>query len=349
MQNQTIDDISEEGETASVATETAPEEKNSYGIKKDACYRPVNKRKMRIHDGIYLVLASLIYTVAFHYFVATAKFAPGGIGGIVAMVKHITGIGSSVSTGGIDYSPFLILILNSLLLIPAKKTLSTEFVVKTAITSVLMTAFLFILDNVIDPNYVFSITQSSDDTDVGTRFLSALLAGACYGVSIAFSLKINSSTGGADILGAMLQKKYPHKSFGSMLFMVNCIILAVSIFVYRENLMPVLLSCVYMFVSSEFGDKLLDGSKKTLKFEVISEHSEQIAAEIIETLGHGVTVVPAQGMFEHKKKGLLICIISPRQVSKFQNIINKYPETFAYVGSVNEIYGKFNKGEDIYK
>ena len=53
--------------------------------------------------------------------------------------------------------------------------------------------------------------------------------------------------------------------------------------------------------------------------------------------------------FEHKKKGLLICIISPRQVSKFQNIINKYPETFAYVGSVNEIYGKFNKGEDIYK
>lgn len=338
----------EGGQTASSGAVVGEKKENGYGIAKDSCYRPVNKKKMLVHDGIYVVLAALIYTVAFHYFVATAKFAPGGVGGIVAMVKHVTGIGN-VKTGGVDYSPLLILFLNVLLLIPAKKTLSTEFVVKTFITSVLMTLFLFLLDNVIDPEYRFSITQTPLNNDVGTRFLAALLGGACYGVSIAFSLKINSSTGGADILGAMLQKKYPHKSFGSMLFFVNCIILAVSLFVYRENLMPVLLSCVYLFVSSEFGDKLLDGSKKTLKFEVISEHSEQIAAEIIETLGHGVTVVPAEGMFEHKSKGLLICIISPRQVSRFQRIINKYPETFAYVGSVNEIYGKFNKGEDIYK
>ena len=58
---------------------------------------------------------------------------------------------------------------------------------------------------------------------------------------------------------------------------------------------------------------------------------------------NGVTVTPAEGMFERKEKQLLICIIKPRQVAGFQEILKKYPDTFAYVGQVNEIIGKFNK------
>ena len=74
----------------------------------------------------------------------------------------------------------------------------------------------------------------------------------------------------------------------------------------------------------------------------IFEDIEAKKKEIIEKLGHGVTVTPAEGMFEHKNKVLLICVIKPRQTVKFQEIINRYPETFAYVGTVSEVIGKFN-------
>ena len=84
------------------------------------------------------------------------------------------------------------------------------------------------------------------------------------------------------------------------------------------------------------------GAKSALKFEVITEHAEEISKEIIEKLGHAVTVTPAEGMFEHKNKVLLICVIKPRQTAKFQEIISRYPETFAYVGTVSEVIGKFN-------
>ena len=89
----------------------------------------------------------------------------------------------------------------------------------------------------------------------------------------------------------------------------------------------------------------MQGSKSALKFEVITEHADEISKEIILQLGHGVTITPAEGMFEHRKKQLLICVINPRQTAKFTSIISKYPGTFAYVGSVNEIIGKFNKSE----
>ena len=206
---------------------------------------------------------------------------------------------------------------------------------------------MFLLDNFIDPNYKFSITQkiltkNESEEKIGIRLLSAFVGGAAAGISLAFSLKVNSSTGGADILGAMIQKKYPHKSVASMIFGVNGVIMLSSIPVYKENLIPVFLSLVFICATTVICDRMMISSKSALKFEVVTEYAEEISKEIIEKLGHGVTVTPAVGMFEHHNKQLLICVISPRQVSKFQAIIRNYPDTFAYVGSVSEVIGKFN-------
>ena len=77
---------------------------------------------------------------------------------------------------------------------------------------------------------------------------------------------------------------------------------------------------------------------------LIQEQEGKLLKDIIEEVGHGVTTIPAKGMFEGREKKLLICVIKPRQISKFQAVIEKYPDTFAYVGSVNEIIGKFNRG-----
>jgi len=317
-----------------------------YHVQKDCwMFKKQSKKKKLLRDVFYLLAASVIYSISFHYFVSPSKFAPGGIGGVVAMVKHLIGVNSS--TAGIDYSPLLIVLCNIPLLIPARKILSHEFAYKTFITTLLMTLILFIFDNFIDPSYKFSIMQVPVITEaeggVGTRLISAIIGGALCGVTLAFSLKVNASTGGADIVGAILQKKNPHKSIAVMIFAVNSVILLISIFVYREQLLPVLLSIIYIYTSTKICDAILQGGKSGLKFEVITEHAQEISDEIIEKLGHGVTVCPAEGMFEHKNRSLLICIIKPRQIAKFQNIISKYPDTFAYVGQVNEIYGKFNK------
>ena len=292
-----------------------------------------------------MFLSALFFAVGYHYFVATCKFAPGGLPGIIAMIQYKTGVISSSNTGKIDYSTLLMVIVNVPLLIFASRILGKEFSLKTFFTSFVMAIIMFCFTNFIDPTYEkFTIAKQANVTDVGTRLISAILGGAFCGLSLACALKVNASTGGADVVGAMLQKKHPHMGVGAMIFAVNAVIMIVSIFVYQDDLMPVFLALIFSFATSVVCDAIMQGSKSALKFEVITENAEEISKEIIEEIGHGVTITPAKGMFEHREKNLLICVIKPRQIAKFQSIITKYPGTFAYVGSVNEIIGKFNRG-----
>lgn len=340
------DKVSTKEKKDSASFDAKNSERAKYSVSKDYWVVPVNRRKKTITSAFYIFFAALFYAVGFHYFVSPCGFAPGGIGGVVAIVQHLCGITSSSASTGVDWSAFLFIICNVPLLIPAYKTLNREFVVKTAIACVLLASMMFLLDNFIDKDFTkFSIWGEAKVEDIGKRLLSAIVGGAVCGVSLAFALKTNASTGGADIVGAMLQKKNPHKSVASMVFAVNAVIFAISAFVYQESLTPVYLSLIYTFATTKTCDYIMYGAKSALKYEVITEHAEEISKEIIEQLGHAATVTPAEGMFERKTKSLLICLIKPRQTARFQEIISRYPETFAYVGSVSEVIGKFNSTE----
>ena len=76
---------------------------------------------------------------------------------------------------------------------------------------------------------------------------------------------------------------------------------------------------------------ILNGVKKALKFEVITEQPEALSKELIEKLGHSVTVTPAHGMYKNRDKYLLICVIRSRQIGDFEKILKKYPDSFASI------------------
>ena len=312
-----------------------------YHAIKDSGLRPKSRRAEYAETAVYLILASVLYTVSFHYFVTPCSFAPGGVGGILMLVKYFMRT-TPESSLGIDLSPLVIIGVNLLLVAVTCRRLSREFLVRTLIESVLMTGMMLVLDNWIDPGYRFSIAGTPVVEDLATRLVASLFGGVTCGGALWCALKVNASTGGSDIVAAAIQRRSPHKSIAGMIFLVNSVIVLISAFLYRDNLMPVFLAFIFMFVTTKTCDVMMCGMKSALKFEVVTDHSEEISKEIIETLGHGATVVSAEGMFEHRERALLICVIKPRQVSRFKAIIDRYPGSFAYIGTVNEIIGKFN-------
>ena len=233
-----------------------------YSVSKDDWVVPENKRKKTLSSIFFVFMAAAFYAVGFHYFVDPCNFAPGGIGGVVAMAKYLMYGSTSDGGGGIDYSSLLFVLCNIPLLIPAYKILSKEFVVKTAAVAVIMAFIMFLLDNYIDPNKYFSIKYASElagneKIEMGTRLLAALVGGAVCGLSLACALKTNASTGGADIVGAMIQKKNPHKSVASMIFAVNGVIFIVSFFVYGSDALPVFLSLIYTYTTTKTCDYIM--------------------------------------------------------------------------------------------
>lgn len=87
----------------------------------------------------------------------------------------------------------------------------------------------------------------------------------------------------------------------------------------------------------------MQGFKVAYKFEIVTTNPEGIAAEILEKLKHGVTMMPAVGMYSHENRSLLVCVIRKRQISDLQKIIKKYPDSFAYFSPTAEVIGKFIK------
>ena len=79
------------------------------------------------------------------------------------------------------------------------------------------------------------------------------------------------------------------------------------------------------------------------KFEIITEKPEDLAKELLEKLGHGVTEIQVQGMYSHTEKYMLVCIIRKKQIGQMMKIIKKYKGTFASFSKVNEVFGRFRK------
>ena len=126
-----------------------------------------------------------------------------------------------------------------------------------------------------------------------------------------------------------------------VIFFLNACVAAVSFFVYGWKFEPVIMCLIYCYVSSKISDSMLRGNKKALKFEVVTDRADELAEVLLRQMRHGVTVIPAEGMFSKQEKKLLVCIVNRHQIVQFQNILCRFPGSFAYVSEVTETMGNF--------
>ena len=290
------------------------------------------------------ILATIFYTITSYVFILGNDFAPSGFSGILAIIEKIRNI---------QNASLVLLAMNVPLLIWAYFKLPKRFVVYTSINVLLMCAGFFLLGE-LDPAGKFKFHTMLIDldgnqimqggvaiSDFGKKLFCSIISGVCSGISIAVTFRNMGSLGGVDIIVIIIQKKKPYANVSLLLIGVNTIVIAAGCFVF--NMESICFAVIYILIFSKVSEYILSGTKSALKFEVVTEHPDELSAELIEKLGHSVTVMRATGMFEHKDKYLLICVIRPRQISNFEKILKKYPDSFAFASPVSEVFGVFFK------
>jgi uncharacterized membrane-anchored protein YitT (DUF2179 family) len=183
--------------------------------------------------------------------------------------------------------------------------------------------------------YVYQ-TANGTSTILGP-VAAGVISGAIYGLVI----RQNGSTGGTDIVAAWVRKKHPEASLVWVIFALNASVALLSFFVYGCQFEPVILCLIYCYLSTYISDAILKGGKKALKFEVVTDHGSALGATLLKEIHHGVTVVPATGLYSQQDKDLLICVVNRHQIVHFQEILARFPGTFAYASVVNETMGNF--------
>lgn len=273
----------------------------------------------------YAAVAALacLMGVSYELFVFPNAFAPAGINGLATMLQYLLHINIG----------YLSLLINLPLILLAWKKVDPDFARKT-LTFVLVFSGVTLALGQAD---LSDIAYDSGSSAILGPVAAGVVSGAVYG----WVIRRNGSTGGTDIVAAWVRKKHPEASLVWLIFSLNAAVAVLSFFVYGYQFEPVILCLIYCYLSSSISDTILKGGKAAMKFEVITRQPEALSRELMQQLRHGVTVLHAEGMYSETPRFLLICVVNRHQVVQFQEILSRFPDTFAYVSGVNETLGNF--------
>ncbi len=283
-----------------------------------------SKVNKEIKNIFITIISAVISALVLHMFVAPAEFAPAGVDGLAIMLQYITDISMGWFT----------LLINIPLLIGAWFILNKRYVIYTVLFTILSSVFLVILQKV--EFYQFNFPQE--------KLLIALVSGAILGVRTGLMLKIESSTGGIDVLAGFIQKANKHINVENIITVICCSISVISVFVYKDVL-SILLSLIQMFVFDRFAGIVLTDIRNAVEFKVITQNPDKLIKRIITELKHGATVVESKGAFSDDNSSIILTVVNNRQIPHFLNMVEE-ENAFVYYTEVKGVKGNFRWRRD---
>ncbi len=276
-----------------------------------------NSVKSLIIDVIFYIIGSIIYSIAIPMFIAPAHISPGGFTGIALILNYLL----NVPTG------LTVLILNIPLIIISFRKFGADFILRTAIATVIVSLTLDISEKYIK---AFS----------GDIILCALFGGILVGLGLGIVILRGATTGGVDIIGKFVNFKYPHISIGKVILFGDAVVVAASAICYRD-FSGALYSGVTMFVTSVVLDRVLYGADKGKLVYIITDNAAPICDRILTQISRGVTKINASGAYTGKEKEILMCAVRRQEVSLIHSLVKAADnEAFIIVCEAGEILGR---------
>ena len=219
-------------------------------------------------------------------------------------------------------------VVNVILLIFALKILGVKFCIRTIFGVFFCWLFLHVL-----PLWI------PDGLTKGDTFMASVIGGILCGVGLGVVFTANGSTGGTDIIAAMVNK-YRNVSFGKMLLYIDIIIISSSYLVFHD-VERVIYGYIIMFITTTVCDMIINGIRASSQLLIFSDKWEEIAEQISNELQRGVTVLDGMGWYTKKSKKVLVVVAKRTQISQIQRLIkNIDPNAFISQSSVSAVYGQ---------
>lgn len=284
--------------------------------------KPNVVREMR--DYLMIALGMILYGIGWTVFLLPNDITTGGVPGIASIIYFATGF-------PVQYTYFAI---NFFLLLLALKLLGLKFSIKTIFAVFTLTFFLSVIQK-----------WSADMHLLHDQPFMACVLGASFcgsGIGIAFSA--NGSTGGTDIIAAIINK-YRDITLGRVIMICDMIIITSS-YIVLKDWEKVVYGYVTLYVSSFVLDQIVNSARQSVQFFIISKKYEEIAREINQ-MHRGVTVIDAKGFFTGQEQKIMFVLAKKRQSTTIFRIINDIDPT-AFV-SQSAVIGVYGEGFDHFK
>ena len=273
----------------------------------------MNRIKEISRSIVLILLGTSLSALAYTQLIIPNRMLSGGVTGLSLLINRLTGWPTGT----------LVLLINIPILILGYRKIGGKFITLT-IFSVL--SFSLLLNS-------FPTMLTIDDL-----LLASVFGGALNGLGLGLVLKAGGSTGGTDIIGVILNRRYS-LSMGEVMLAFNGLIVLASALLF--DLMGALYTLITIFVTSRAVDAL-QNTKERKTALIITGMPDEIAAQIHGQLHRGVTFLQGEGSYQHGHRKVVMCVLTRFEIAQLKEIVvQEDPSAFMTISDTNEVVGHF--------
>lgn len=263
-----------------------------------------------------LAVGTFLMACSTAFFLLPNKLSTGGFSGLSTIAYYLLHV--PVGTA--------MIILNVPLFILAFFRVGKKFIIKSILGTILLSTFIDILER------FPAITQD--------RFLACIYGGILMGIGTSIVLKMNSSTGGSDLLSYIVRSFNDKFRSGDLIIGIDTVIIILNILVFKEIEIG-LYSAIAIYLMGKMIDIVFEGVNFTKVLFIISNKYEEIANAVGNDVQRGSTAIYAKGMHSNENKMMLFCVGSRNEVIKIKKIANNIDDrAFMVIFNAREVWGK---------
>ncbi len=170
-------------------------------------------------------------------------------------------------------------------------------------------------------------------------FLNIVIGGMMAGFGVGIAFTHNGSSGGTDIVAAMVSKR-SNVSVGRTMLYTDVFIIGSSYFLFHQ-VERMVFGFVVLLISAFVADTIINTNRQAVQFTIFSTKWEQIATAINNEAKRGCTVLSGMGWYSKKEVKVLLVMCRKIESVTISRIIKSIdPNAFCTQANVNGVYGQ---------
>ncbi len=285
--------------------------------------------KNEVLDYVFITLGLLLYAFGWTAFLLPYEISSGGLTGVSALIYYVTGLEMQNTY----------LVMNALLLIAAVKVLGIKFCIKTIYAVLMLTFFLWAMQRILLSAAGEGVTKLPRFLGEDQDFMAVIIGASLCGLGLAQCFIHQGSTGGVDIIAAMVNK-YKNISLGRILLYLDIIIVSSCYFVFHDW-RRIVFGFSEMFVCNMVLDYVMNYVQQSVQFFIITKNPDEICKGIIEEMDRSATLLPGTGGYSGQPVSVLMVVAKKNQsVALFRLVKAIDPTAFISQTKATGVYGE---------
>ena len=294
--------------------------------------KKINGLMTNAKDYVVIILGLSLYALGFTAFILPHGIVIGGLSGVGTLVYFATG--GAIPVAVTQYA------CNLILLTIAYRLVGKTFVMRTIFGATVISLAIGVLEN---------IFMGIGHPIIADISMSAILGAILCGLGVGIVFVHNGSSGGTDIVAAMVSK-VSNVSIGRTMIFTDFLIVSCSIFLPFEGTFAdrlnvkvplIVYGLVVTFILAYMTDMVINTNRQATQFVIFSRKWAEIADKINREAHRGVTVMDATGWYSKQEvKVLMVWCRKIESVTIFRIVKAIDDNAFISQANVNGVYGK---------